>query len=1044
MVPGRWLILLSSLLLCLTSHALHAATPDPTSDAQAAVARLIAAGVVPTDTTLVDSDLVGDIWSVTLDLPSLAPSRVDEAWVEAVVRAFELTPALRGVAVEVLDLGAPGGRRPLTDLLPPVRRVPPRAHEQGARLASTPLVVPVDAPGRTSGALWGKHVYVSQGHGWTWKTGSGWAGWRTQRGNTWGVVEDFLNAEAINQYLLAYLENAGATVWPMREPDLNAHMVVVDDGDGGAHPENGVYEELGDGFHTSTAPGYLGFGAPYGEAENPMTAGESRYRYTSTSTGGAARARWTPVLPEAGHYRVAVSYAASANRAWDAHFVVRHPGGDVHVRVDQRRHGHTWVDLGRFWFEAGAHPEAGSVEAWFDSVDDPGEKVVSLDAVRFGGGEGLILRGTGTGGTDTPTSGFPRWEECARYAAQFNGAPPDVYDYRDADGSDDVVSRSRYAAWQHEEGEDAVYVSWHTNAPSPGEGTSTYVYGPNGPPSPFSQFSGVAGGDVLAQLLHQEVVNDIVNGYDPTWLDRGLHSAWFGELNPEHNPEMPAALVEVGFHDTESDCLKLQEPRLRNLVARAFTQAIVRFFAQKQGVSPVFLPEPPTAFKVVSAGPDRARLSWDMPPSDDGAVLGDPPTRFIVYRATDGRAFDGGVDVGMTLEVELDAPPGQVHYFRVCAANDGGQSFATPTLAMLQPVPGTRGGLIVGAFDRLSRYQLVAQDLSDWSLGEVRRMFLDRMNSYQYVVRHAQALAALDVPFDSAWQDAPMSATEYLSYRFVDWMSGNESTEDHSFDAAELDRVEAFLDGGGALIVTGAEIGWDLIEHGTAEEAARFSELFHAAYLGDDAETYHARLANGVDLWIDDGWHGAYDVAYPDLYGPLDGGEAFAHYDGDAETPAGTVYRAPEGGGVALLGFPLEATFPAESRVALMMAMLAGLEVDPGQASAPVEPTESAPEVVEPEADAVDGWSSPEDASEEREASDDLDTWSGEPTPEGLGPELSSDAGAEALGPIQPRALDGRGGCTLSGWSAPSGRDLSWILVVCIITHRLLWVRRPT
>jgi hypothetical protein len=1022
---GLWLFLLSSLLLCPPLPALYAATPDPTSAALTAVARLVEAGVLPSEATLVDSHLDGDTWSVTLSLPGLVPARVDEAWIEAVVRAFPLALELRGVAVHVVDPLAPGGRRALVDLLDPVRPVPPRSHEQGARLASTPLVVPVDAPGRTSGALWGKHVYVSQGHGWTWKTGNGWAGWRTQRGNTWGAVEDFLNAEAINQYLLAYLENAGATVWPLREPDLNAHMVVVDDGDGDAHPENGIYEELGEGFETSTAPGYQGFGAPYGEAENPMNAGASRYHYTSpsTSVAGGARARWTPALPEEGYYRVAVSYAASPNRAWDAHFVVRHPGGEVHVRVDQRRHGHTWVDLGRFWFESGIHPETGSVEAWTDSSDNPGEKVVSLDAVRFGGGEGLILRGTATSSTDTPTSGFPRWEECARYAAQFNGAPSDVYDYRDADGSDDVVARSRYTAWQHEEGEDAVYVSWHTNAPNPGEGTSTYVYGPNGPPSPFSEFSGVADGDVLAQLLHQEVVNDIVNGYDPGWIDRGLHSAWFGELNPEHNPEVPAALVEVGFHDTESDCLKLQEPRLRNLVARAFVQAIVRFFAQKQGISPIFLPEPPTRFKVVSAGADRARLSWGMPPSDDGAVLGDPPTRFIVYRSADGRAFDNGADVGMTLEVELDAPPGQVHYFRVCAANEGGQSFATPTLAMLQPVPGTRGGLIVGAFDRLSRYQQVTQDLSAWTLGEVKRMLLHRMNSYQYVTRHAQALAALDVPFDSAWQDAPMSASEYLTYRFVDWMSGNESTEDHSFDAAELDRVAAFLDAGGALIVTGAEIGWDLVEHGTAEEAARFSEVFHAAYLGDDAETYHARLTNGIDLWLDEGWHGAYDVTYPDLFGPLDGGEAFAHYDGDLSTPAGTVYRAPEGGGVAILGFPLEATFPADARVALMLAMLAMLDVDPGQASPPVGPVEPTPEVVEPAADAGVEWRAPEDVDEGREALEALgedaavDT---EPASDDAGSQGPSDAGPEALAPVSPRALDGGGGCTLTGWSASS------------------------
>ena len=31
----------------------------------------------------------------------------------------------------------------------------------------------------------------------------------------------------------------------------------------------------------------------------------------------------------------------------DAHFVVKHAGGESHFRINQRRHGGTWVLLGR-------------------------------------------------------------------------------------------------------------------------------------------------------------------------------------------------------------------------------------------------------------------------------------------------------------------------------------------------------------------------------------------------------------------------------------------------------------------------------------------------------------------------------------------------------------------------------------------------------------------------------------------------------------------------------------------------------------------------
>ena len=122
--------------------------------------------------------------------------------------------------------------------------------------------------------------------------------------------------------------------------------------------------------------------------------------------------------------------------------------------------------------------------------------------------------------------------------------------------TDDVSARSRFAAWDHEEGEDAVYVAWHTNAcggtSCTARGTNTFVYGDNEPDGTY-QFSGTPGSDVLATFVHRELVQDIQTGFDATWRDRGIKSAYFGELNPYHNPEMPSLLIEVGFHQTPTD-----------------------------------------------------------------------------------------------------------------------------------------------------------------------------------------------------------------------------------------------------------------------------------------------------------------------------------------------------------------------------------------------------------------------------------------------------------------------------------------------------------
>ena len=883
---------------------------------------------------------------------------------------------------------------------------------------STPVVVPFDAPGPSAGQLMGKHVYVSQGHGWTWSDTLD--RWATQRGNTWGIVEDFVNAEAINQYLLHYLENAGATVWPVRERDTGGVMVVVDDGDGVDHPDNGLYEEIGGGFQHSTAAGFQNFMAPYEGTENPMTMGGSRYHYTAELPGDYVR--WTPTLPARRAWAVHVSWAASDNRCTDAHYIVRHPGGAAHFHVDQTGHGSTWIYLGTYVFDGGAHPETGSVELHTDTTDTRGETVVSIDAVRFGGGTGVIVRGTGSGLTDGPTSGRPRWEENCRYAAQFNGAPPSVYDASSSDGNDDVGARSRYAAWQHEEGEDAVYISWHTNAPDGGTGTSTYLYGPNEPNGQYI-FTGTEGSDVLGELIHTEIVNDIRGAYDAGWTDRGLRTAWFGELNPSHNPEMPAALVEVAFHATESDALKIQDPKFRNLVARAFYQGVVRYFAQVDGLTPIFLPEPPAGFRVQAAGPGAARLTWRPSPTDDAGVLGHAAVGYIVYQGWDA-AFDGGVDVGDALEYLVeDLPMDDGHEFRITAYNAGGESFATPTLAIRTGAAGEAAALVMGGFDRLDRYALLVKDLSPWALGMVLHMDLARMNTYGYVPIHGRALAALGLPFDSAWHDADLDADDLAAYPLVDWLLGEESTEEETFSFQEAMLLYDYRGQGGALLVTGAEVGWDLVEQGSEDEQAFFTGLLHAAYLGDDAGTYALQLADGTPLTLDDSTLGAYDVDYPDLVGSDGASKEVAFYDGDPARPAAVAWTDPAGGGVALAGVPLEAIYPEAARDALLAALLDGMGF-PYPWDEPIQPPEPSPE--QPESDVISEDTSSEDSQPAEDS-------------------LTTDANTDGSGTCKKSTCKCEGTCSCSGCTAsPKPASGGWLLLLvlfCLVLTRVVLSR---
>jgi len=80
-------------------------------------------------------------------------------------------------------------------------RYAPVPEKPGANRATfdRPAITAPTAGGRVSaGSLSGKTVYVSAGHGWNFSLDA----WRTQRGNTFDLVEDFITVETVDQYLI--------------------------------------------------------------------------------------------------------------------------------------------------------------------------------------------------------------------------------------------------------------------------------------------------------------------------------------------------------------------------------------------------------------------------------------------------------------------------------------------------------------------------------------------------------------------------------------------------------------------------------------------------------------------------------------------------------------------------------------------------------------------------------------------------------------------------------------------------------------------------
>ncbi|MCS6806143.1 MAG: N-acetylmuramoyl-L-alanine amidase [Blastocatellia bacterium] len=836
---------------------------------------------LPAGTKLDRLDMVGQTVTIYLTLPDHLISSdtftyaMSDEIVERVVDTLSLQyPHLRYFHVLVKD-PADGTFKPISSLLPELPPIPRKPHQgQRHHKAASP---PAFGQAQPVGALTGKTIFLSQSHGWYWHTQFGWL---TQRPNTNDIVEDFVTPELINQYLVQYLWNAGADVWTCRERDLNTQQIIVDNDQADGYSETGAWQ-------TGSLPG---FGGTYRMAISPT-----------------AMARWQPTFLQEGDYAVYAWYVAGSNRSSRARFEINHGGGQTVVLVNQQVHGSTWRYLGTYYFRAG---RSGSVTLVNES-GAAGDTVIA-DAIRFGGGMGSIARG----GT---TSQRPRWEEAARYFAEFQGAPPQVFDPLSTgeDRDDDVTARPRYAEWEKEPGEDAVYISLHTNAaatPNTGTGTETYIH--NTAPSP--------GSALLQQAVHQELINDIRQGWDANWRDRGLRTANFGELRLLTT--MPGVLIELAFHDTSTpDAQYLREPLFRQLAARAIYQGIVKYFEQRDRVDLPLLPEPPTHLTVHNTDWQEVTISWRPPQTDRVGLVGDQATSYKVYTSADGKAFDNGVATSDTSLTLTGLTPGRVYYFRVTALNDGGESFPTEVLAVKVAAGVARPAmLVVNGFDRLDRFALIPR-FESGPLGTVRRMFLQRMNTYDYIIEHATAIDAHGVAFDSCSNEAVRDGIVSLAdYRVIDWILGEESTAHETFDTDEQERIRQFLMMGGSLFVSGSEIAWDLDQRGSVADRSFYRNFLQARYAGDDSDTHTVTGTGGIfaDIglfMIDDGRR-RYDVDSPDQLLPIWPATANLMYVGGSGGHAAIEYASAYK--LVHFGFPFEAIVDAEIRRTIMARIL--------------------------------------------------------------------------------------------------------------------------
>ncbi len=882
-----WRFCLCLLLCSLLSTPGLAAPPPPDSTTQTMTALQEA---LPSSWPLYSVEVAGDVITVCLDIPPATLRADDGLGVEIVEEAVRV--ALTALDWRVLHVQSrdPLSQqcRALSAFLPHVTPVNLTATAAAAPAAKQPISV--NAPRSLSG----KTVYISAGHGWQWgkdSSDSSPAQWLTQRGIYQGFIEDHNNAEVVTQYLIPYLQNAGATVIPVRERDWSTQRSVADNDAGApAYTETGVWS--------------AGAGTGYSDGA---------YRVTTSVNGPAtASATWRLNAPQAGAYALYAWVLPDSSRVTDARYTIHHAGGVSTVLLNQRAYPQTWRYLGAFPFYSGP------LTVTLDNGASVAGATLMADALRLGGGAFDSLTGIETSATQPPNK--PWWETSTRYYAQWMGLNPG-----DWSSYNDVVARPIFARWNCADSggnAQAVFISWHTNGYNgTARGTESYVYN--------NATTRTAGSVELQAAVHDELIRDIRAGWDAAWTDRGKKQADLGEVRAlwDSNPaaRMPGVLLEIAFHDQVDDANALKDPRFEQLAARAVYQGILHYFETSDGVTLTELPEPPTHLRVENQGSGSVRVSWNASPTDGLGLVGDAAAGYRVYTSPDGFAWSAPIEVNGLSHTLTSLAPGQTLYVRVTAINAGGESFPTEVLGARVGEPTL---LIVNGFDRLNRYGLYVDD--DTLIGPSQRLWLDRLNRRAYVVHHGQAVPA-QYAWDSASNETVYDGIVNLGrYPLVDWILGEESSsDDGTLNAAERTALGTFLANGGALFISSAELAWDM------EEIGRDPNFLHQTlltdYIADDAGAYTVRaVANGAFAGLPDfafDAPGEYDTDYPDVLAPYPGSGATEslHYVGGTGGVAAVQFS--QGCKRYLgLGFPFEMIRP-ESRSAVMTSALDFLDL---------------------------------------------------------------------------------------------------------------------
>ncbi len=181
---------------------------------------------------------------------------------------------------------------------------------------------------------------------------------------------------------------------------------------------------------------------------------------------------------------------------------------------------------------------------------------------------------------------------------------------------------------------------------------------------------------------------------------------------------------------------------------------------------------------------------------------------------------------------------------------------------------------------------------------------------HNFSMWYGNSLGKTNTDFDFMASDEINSAAGVSDYNALFWIMGDESSGDETFNDAEQQILKDYLMEGGALFVSGSEIGWDLSHLGSATDKDFYINYLKALFEGDDANDY---VVEGNDVLFPSSlkfnFGQTYIENYPDYIAASDGAALTMKYENGRG--AGVVFNGTFGnssvpGKLIYLAFPLE------------------------------------------------------------------------------------------------------------------------------------------